>query len=270
MSNLKIYVDGARKGSGAGGWAIVVYDDDTIVWEEGGRVEDVTNNQMELQAAVAAMTYAVKSNSCKVTVYSDSQYVVKGFSNWVWNWRQNGWVTSKGEAVLNQSYWESLVALSGKFKKKFNKAVDFKWVKGHSGDPGNERADLIAVAYSNYKENTLELVRDACLTPEITESAEEVVESKVDLGDDEFLNIAALAFGNGREKIFLVKPDLEDNFKRLEAVHKLATNKWLVTKPELEMLIERDLGLDSSWRGWKFVKSDFYEDGKPLFKVLSR
>lgn len=95
--------------------------------------EHTTNNKQELKAAIAALK--VIPAGAKVTLRTDSQYVVKGITEWLPGWKRRGWKNSAGNDVANRDLWEALDALLGKHK------VTFTWVKGHAGDPGNERAD---------------------------------------------------------------------------------------------------------------------------------
>jgi len=136
MKDVIIYTDGACKKSKVGAWAsILIFGEHEK--EISGRVENTTNNKMELRAVIEGLR-ALKFK-CNVTVYSDSQYVVNGSTSWVDKWIKNNWKTASGSPVKNQSEWESIVAL----KKEHN--VSFKWVKGHSDNEYNNRCDRLAV-----------------------------------------------------------------------------------------------------------------------------
>ena len=133
---VALYTDGACKGNpGAGGWGVVLEYGEHRKELFGGDVE-TTNNRMELMAAIAGLS-ALKSR-CVVDLYTDSVYVKDGITKWLSNWKSNGWRTAAKKPVANQDLWKQLdQAVS-------NHEVNWHWVKGHSGDPGNERADELA------------------------------------------------------------------------------------------------------------------------------
>ncbi|MBV8035098.1 ribonuclease HI [Roseateles sp.] len=131
-----IYTDGACKGNpGPGGWGAWLssggHDKELFGGESG-----TTNNRMELTAPIEAL--ASLKRSCDVIVYLDSEYVRKGITEWITNWQRRGWKTADGKPVKNADLWQRLDAL-----RKLHH-VDWRWVKGHAGDPGNERADMLA------------------------------------------------------------------------------------------------------------------------------
>lgn len=139
------FTDGAAKGNpGPGGWGVVVLTPDSVVTELGGGAAHTTNNKMELSGAIAALEH-VADVSGRVALYTDSTYVIQGITQWVWGWRTRGWKTATGGDVLNRDLWEQLLDVSG---RRGPKGVDWRWVRGHEGTPGNERVDEIAVAYS--------------------------------------------------------------------------------------------------------------------------
>ncbi len=133
---VALYTDGACKGNpGAGGWGVVLEYGEHRKELFGGDVE-TTNNRMELMAAIAGLS-ALKLR-CVVDLYTDSVYVKDGITKWLSNWKSNGWRTAAKKPVANQDLWKQLdQAVS-------NHEVNWHWVKGHSGDPGNERADELA------------------------------------------------------------------------------------------------------------------------------
>ncbi len=147
------YTDGACSGNpGAGGWGVLVYFTDGSVFEIGGANEQTTNNRMEMQAAIAALKILASSDQTEpVTLYSDSEYVIKGATKWLKGWQRKGWKTAKGKPVLNQDLWQTLA--------KFNSSlVQWQHVRGHSGNEGNERCDEIARAYASGIEPKLKQV----------------------------------------------------------------------------------------------------------------
>lgn len=133
---VTIYTDGACKGNpGPGGWGAWLSSGGHDKELFGGERE-TTNNRMELMAPIEAL--ASLKRSCDVVVYLDSEYVRKGITEWIINWQRRGWKTADGKPVKNADLWQRLDAL-----RKLH-TVDWRWVKGHAGDPGNERADLLA------------------------------------------------------------------------------------------------------------------------------
>lgn len=134
---IEIYTDGACKGNpGKGGWgALLKYRD--VVRELYGAEAMTTNNRMELTAVIKALE-ALKRPGLSVRLFSDSRYVLSGIEEWMPNWKARGWKTSNRKPVLNQDLWQRLDELSQQHD------VEWRWVKGHSGDIGNEKADELA------------------------------------------------------------------------------------------------------------------------------
>jgi len=135
-SAVEIYADGACKGNpGPGGWGVLL--------RAGGREKEMfggeaqtTNNRMELTAVIEGLRSL--SERSKVSVYTDSQYVQKGISEWIHNWKRRGWLTADKKPVKNVDLWKALDEVAT------GHAVEWHWVKGHAGHPGNERADALA------------------------------------------------------------------------------------------------------------------------------
>ena len=131
-----IYTDGACKGNpGPGGWGAYLKFGEVEKELFGGETP-TTNNRMELMAVIEALG-ALKKH-CKVVLYTDSSYVQQGISTWIHNWKARGWKTADKKPVKNEDLWRLLDAVAAKH------SVHWKWVKGHAGDPGNERADMLA------------------------------------------------------------------------------------------------------------------------------
>jgi ribonuclease HI len=136
MGRVVIHTDGACRGNpGPGGWAALLSSGSTEKVLSGA-APDTTNNRMELMAAIAALE-ALK-RSCQVQLTTDSEYVRQGVTRWINGWKRNGWRTSQKKPVKNKDLWERLDGALGDHE------IEWCWVKGHSGDPGNERADLEA------------------------------------------------------------------------------------------------------------------------------
>ncbi|MEA5444576.1 ribonuclease HI [Gammaproteobacteria bacterium AB-CW1] len=130
------YTDGACRGNpGPGGWGVVLEWNGHRRELKGGEAE-TTNNRMELRAAIEALT-ALKRR-CRVDIHTDSEYVRKGITTWMDGWKRNNWKTASKKPVKNRELWEALDQLRNKHD------VRWYWVKGHSGHPGNERADALA------------------------------------------------------------------------------------------------------------------------------
>ena len=142
------FTDGAAKGNpGPGGWGAIVVSPDRTVAELGGGAPHTTNNRMELSGAIAALDHVAGAPE-PLIVYTDSTYVIQGITQWVWGWRTKGWKTASGGEVLNRDLWEQLFALAS---ARGSKGVDWRWVRGHVGTAGNERADEISVLFALQK-----------------------------------------------------------------------------------------------------------------------
>ena len=136
--NVDIHTDGACLGNPGPGGGAALLRWRGIERELAGGEADTTNNRMELMAAIAALE-ALKE-ACDATLHTDSQYVRQGITEWMPNWIRRGWKTAGGDPVKNRDLWERLHAANAKHK------VDWRWVKGHAGDPDNERVDQLARA----------------------------------------------------------------------------------------------------------------------------
>lgn len=149
-NSILIFSDGACSGNpGPGGWAAVIATPQGEVTEIGGRRDQTTNNEMEMMAAVEALKKIRKLKE-PVYFYTDSTYVIRGITQWVWGWMKRGWKTAEGNDVSNQGLWKELGKLTQ--ERKANGApVTWLYSRGHVGTPGNERCDQIAVAFSQGK-----------------------------------------------------------------------------------------------------------------------
>ena len=133
-----MYTDGACKGNpGPGGWGALLAWGGTEKELFGGELA-TTNNRMEMMAVIEGLS-ALKQ-PCTITLYIDSQYVLKGMTEWLKGWKARGWLTAAKEPVKNVDLWQRLDALVNTAGHK----IDWRWVKGHAGHPGNERADALA------------------------------------------------------------------------------------------------------------------------------
>lgn len=161
MNKYIIYTDGSSRGNpGPGGWAAVVIENNyggqgerfgvalqqaqgDFVTEIGGREDNTTNNRMEMTAAIEALRSVPEGES--VEIYTDSEYLLKGITIWIKNWRTNNWRTKNKKDVLNRDLWEALD------RENQKRQVEWKKVLGHSGHDINDRCDTIATSFADNK-----------------------------------------------------------------------------------------------------------------------
>ncbi|PRY65549.1 ribonuclease HI [Vreelandella songnenensis] len=136
LPQVTVYTDGACRGNpGPGGWGVVLSSGQHEKTLKGYEA-DTTNNRMELMAAIMALRTLNKP--CEIALWTDSQYVRQGITQWIHNWVKRGWKTAARQPVKNAELWKALHEETHRHK------VAWHWVKGHSGHPGNERADALA------------------------------------------------------------------------------------------------------------------------------
>lgn len=136
MEKVEIYTDGACKGNpGRGGWGALLIAGGHTKEIFGGEL-NTTNNRMELKAVIEAL--GALKRPCEVVVHTDSQYVQKGISEWIHGWKARGWKTAAKEPVKNADLWRELDEAQARHR------IEWRWVKGHAGHDGNERADQLA------------------------------------------------------------------------------------------------------------------------------
>ena len=136
LPHVEIFTDGACKGNpGPGGWGAWLRNGEHEKEICGGEA-NTTNNRMELMAVIEALT--ALSRPCDVVLHTDSQYVQKGISEWIHGWKKRGWKTAAKEPVKNADLWQALDAAQARHQ------VEWRWVRGHNGHAGNERADQLA------------------------------------------------------------------------------------------------------------------------------
>jgi ribonuclease HI len=139
MVELKIYTDGGCSGNhGPGGWAyVIIFQEEKIIAKDMGSQKETTNNRMELTAVIEALRALKKQEAPPrgIAVYTDSQYVQKGISEWIQNWKRNSWKTAGKKPVKNQDLWVELDSLASEFR------ITWEWVKGHDGNKFNELCD---------------------------------------------------------------------------------------------------------------------------------
>ena len=156
MSKVIIFTDGSsRNNPGPGGWGVIIAQSQIsdsksksiYVRELGGNEKSTTNNRMELMAAIDGISNIKEANDgLDITIFCDSEYVVKGITNWIHGWKKNNWRTAAKKPVLNKDLWIKLdECIAGK-------KINWKYVAGHSGNFGNERCDEIATSFADNKD----------------------------------------------------------------------------------------------------------------------
>jgi len=149
---IELFTDGACKGNpGLGGWGVLINNSNNFI-ELKGTQQQTTNNRMELIAVINGLK-SIKENE-NIEITTDSMYVKNGINQWINNWKKNGWKTAAKKPVKNKDLWQELDELVQ------NYSIKWIWVKGHSGHPGNERADQLAneaIEEFQDKNNTLSL-----------------------------------------------------------------------------------------------------------------
>lgn len=154
QSYYLIYTDGACSGNpGPGGWGSIIYSStNDMVTELCERHLNTTNNRMEILAALKALEFVAQSKEqlSTIKIYTDSTYLIRGATEWVFGWRRRGWKSSNGQEVANQDLWIRLMEILSQIQKVGK--VEWLYVRGHNGTPGNERCDELAVAMSRSEE----------------------------------------------------------------------------------------------------------------------
>ena len=138
---IKIYTDGSCIGNpGNGGWAAIIIEDGKKTQIKGNK-KKTTNNQMELLATIKALNKVTRGS--KIQIFTDSKYVKSGITEWIHNWKKNGWKTANKQQVKNKELWIELDLLNNKFE------INWNWVKAHSNDKLNNEVDLLARKAAN-------------------------------------------------------------------------------------------------------------------------
>ncbi|MFB2923206.1 MULTISPECIES: ribonuclease HI [Aerosakkonema] len=274
----KLYTDGACSGNpGPGGWGVVVYFQDGSVYEMGGGEAQTTNNRMEMQAAIQALKLlAATGQSQPVTIYTDSEYLKKGITQWIKGWKKKGWKTSEGKAVLNQDLWEHLDTLN-------SKQVDWQYVRGHAGDIGNERCDTIARAFANGRIPTLKqpALSEAFGSEATNGSGYEKLQSSdvssdllvTDLAMTESTTNSATETNHNLSGEVRVT-QLRNLIETLTIADDIATKGYLITSSELADLMDIHTSAVTSrgdnwvWRNW--VVSRVRREGNQILWQLER
>jgi ribonuclease HI len=271
----RMYTDGACAGNpGPGGWGTVIYFTDGSVQELGGADPDTTNNRMEMQAAIAALEFVVQTGQNQpILLYTDSEYLKNGITQWIKGWKKKGWKTAGGKAVLNQDLWEQLDHLN-------TSAIEWRYIKGHSGDEGNERCDTIARSFSHNKTPTL---RQSVPLPIASTDPLPLIEPPASPSRETFLETPPeTALETALENTMVpssptnppAHPSLQSLIETLRIADEIAQQRYLITTTELATLTSLtlstigDRGEDWTWRNWQV--SRVRREGNSTLWMLER
>jgi ribonuclease HI len=285
MSKIsKLYTDGACSGNpGPGGWGSVAYFDDGNCHELGGREGATTNNRMEMQAAIGALQFFAATNQTSPCVlYTDSEYLIKGITQWVKGWKKKGWKTAAGKPVLNQDLWETLELLDRQVQSQTKTPISWQHVRGHSGDIGNERCDTIARGFSSgnpprlRQHSTIETLDISHNTPIATD-----IDRSVSIPTPRDSQTSPML----EEQ--LIHPDSIEHIPRevrvtalnhlidtLRIADEVAKNGYLITSSELADLMDINASAVTSrgdrwaWRNW--IVSRVRREGNQILWQLER
>jgi ribonuclease HI len=276
----KIYTDGACSGNpGPGGWGTVIYYDDGSVHELGGGERQTTNNRMEMQAAIAGLQFLEQSGQqTPIALYTDSEYVKNGITKWIQGWKNKGWKTSTGKPVLNQDLWETLDELN-------SKQVEWRYVRGHTGDIGNERCDTIARAYAQGQTPALKQgkISKSTASPvpqpaQMTGPAAAIVVPELPLplsNDASTMTDTAFPLDSSDDLPREIKVvHLRNTVETLHMADEIATRAYLITSSELADLMDVNASAVTSrgdnwvWRNW--VVSRVRREGNQILWQLER
>lgn len=281
-----IYTDGACIGNpGPGGWAVVIYFQDGSVQELGGSAEATTNNRMEMMGAIAALEYLTQNPPQEeIPLYTDSEYVKNGITQWVKGWKKKGWKTAAGKPVLNQDLWETLDDLN-------HSRIQWRYVKGHAGNVGNERCDQIANSFARGNVPNLRQFQPNLTAPlenEITFSSPETnsfhnktIQSRQVSTDAHFLESVMIdsatpssieSSDNLPREVRVAQ--LRNLIETLHVADEIAAKGYLITSSELADLMDVNASAVTSrgdhwgWRNW--IVSRVRREGNQILWQLER
>ncbi|MEW5859526.1 MAG: ribonuclease HI [Cyanobacteriota bacterium] len=273
-----IYTDGACVGNpGPGGWGVVVYFTDGSVYEMGDSDPATTNNRMEMQAAIGALKLVNGLGQQEpITLYTDSEYLKNGVTKWVKGWKKKGWKTAEGKPVLNQDLWEILDELN-------LPRIEWRYVRGHAGNEGNERCDAIARAFATGKTPSLQqpIAEESIVSPATNSIDNKTIQSS-DLSSDP-PNLGLVMVDSTTPSAL----DSQDNLPRevrvaqlrnlIETLHvadEIAAKGYLITSSELADLMDVNASAVTSrgdhwgWRNW--IVSRVRREGNQILWQLER
>ncbi|NEP20051.1 MAG: ribonuclease HI [Leptolyngbya sp. SIO4C1] len=283
-----IYTDGACSGNpGAGGWGTAIYFENGSVQELGDSEPATTNNRMEMQAAIAALQFLHKNSvSQPVALHTDSEYLKKGITQWIQGWKRKGWKNAAGKPVLNQDLWKTLDDLVNQLRTENNTKIEWKYVRGHAGNPRNERCDAIARAFAaqqpiRLSQAALKSVSDCASSPEATEincntthqkgetSALKSYDGNCSEGE---LTVADSDSPQAYEAIRINR--LRDSLETLKIADEVSKQGYLITSAELADLMDVNASAVTSrgdywaWRNW--TVSRIRREGNQILWQLER
>ncbi|NES96148.1 MAG: ribonuclease HI, partial [Desertifilum sp. SIO1I2] len=257
---------------GPGGWGVVVNFNDGSIYEMGGSAAQTTNNRMELQAAIAALKLlAASGQSEAVSLYTDSEYVKKGITQWISSWKTKGWKTSQGKPVQNQDLWETLDRLN-------SQQVQWCYVQGHSNDVCNDRCDAIARAFAGGQTPSLRQAAsvDSFQSNSIHPTGNKTIQSSSVPLDaamtDSIATPTAEFLDNPPREVRVAQ--LRNLMETLQMAEEVASKGYLITSSELADLMDVNASAVTSrgdnwvWRNW--VVSRVRREGNQILWQLER
>jgi ribonuclease HI len=286
MSQItSLYTDGACSGNpGPGGWGVVAYFDDGSIHELGGGDRATTNNRMEMQAAIDALQYFVSAEQIDPCIlHTDSEYLIKGITQWVKAWKKKGWKTSAGKDVLNQDLWEQLDRLNQDIERLTKTPVAWKYVRGHAGNAGNERCDTIARGFSQGRPPQLRLRSTTKINPnphtiEVnipivpTSPTPPIVSNQSSTAtlSEEQIHAELAEFKSREERV----AHLQHTIVTLRITDEIAQHGYFITSSELADLMDVNASAVTSrgdswaWRNW--IVSRVRREGNQILWQLER
>ncbi|BAW97085.1 ribonuclease H [[Synechococcus] sp. NIES-970] len=281
-----IYTDGGCiHNPGPGGWGVVVQFTDGSVLEMGDRQPETTNNRMEMQAAIQALEYVRECDQQEpVRLLTDSKYVIDGITKWIKGWQKKGWKTAAGKPVLNQDLWQRLHQLN-------HPQISWCHVKGHSGEPGNERADAIANGFARGQKPHLRNSQSASMPKNLPKSRGNPPESPRQLTVD-FPSVNLLPSNPSPKEITMTETQsfvsddattdshhervqrLTDVIESLRIADEIAENGYFISSSELADLMDVNAsavtsrGHEWTWRNW--IVSRVKREGNQILWQLDR
>ncbi|AFY51070.1 ribonuclease HI [Nostoc sp. PCC 7524] len=284
-----IYTDGACTGNpGPGGWGVVVYFNDGSIHEMGDAASHTTNNKMEMQAAIAALKYFHAARQTEpITLYTDSEYLINCVTKWVKGWKRKGWKKSDGNPVQNQDLLEILDELN-------SKQVNWHHVRGHSGNVGNERCDVIARSFATGKMPSLQQISDSVPHKSLpSTSANSVTKVPNYVTTSTIVNKKTQEVGTSAINTTTMEPStahaaatieeqppehrveqLRNLIETLHIADEIATKGYLITSSELADLMDVHASAVTSrgdqwrWRNW--IVSRVRREGNQILWELER
>jgi ribonuclease HI len=275
-----LYTDGACSGNpGPGGWGSVAYFEDGSCHELGGRDRATTNNRMEMQAAISALQFfADTCQTAPCILYTDSEYLIKGITQWVKGWKKKGWKTAAGKPVLNQDLWETLDRINQEVQSQTKVPVNWQHVRGHAGNVGNERCDTIARGFSTGRppqlrqRSTIETAAVSAATPTPTDPLVPIPspDPLIPMLEEPLIH----ADSNEHIPREVRIAHLHHLVDTLRTTDEIAKNGYLITSSELADLMDVNASAVTSrgdswaWRNW--IVSRVRREGNQILWQLER